>query len=293
MKRILLIGRKGQLGWELHRALLTLGTITALDFPEIDLRSPDSYTRIIREISPEIIVNAAAFTAVDQAESEQEMAWKINAIAPGVMADEARRLNAQFIHYSTDYVFDGTKGIAYTEDDTPNPLNHYGKSKLEGERLIQDAGGMFIILRTSWLYSLRQAGGFVYKILQWARQQKKMMVVDDQISNPTWARFLAEATSHLLALDSDYLQEHRGLYHVAGDGSTSRLDWAKVILELDPARHEQVVQEILPARTADFSTMANRPLYSAITCDRFQREFGIFIPAWQDSLKLAMEEGHG
>jgi dTDP-4-dehydrorhamnose reductase len=216
MNQILLIGKNGQLGWELHRTLATLGELTAVDYPEIDLECPESGRDLIRQIHPQVIVNAAAYTAVDQAETEQERAWKINALAPGMLAEEARKLNALFIHYSTDYVFDGTKGAPYVEEDAPNPLNFYGRSKLEGERLVQEAEGVSLILRTSWVYSLRQQGGFVGKVLQWSRQQETLRMVDDQIGNPTWARMLAEITSQVLARGEKYIHERTGLYHLCG-----------------------------------------------------------------------------
>jgi dTDP-4-dehydrorhamnose reductase len=288
MKRILLIGKHGQLGWELHRSLATLGELTAVDYPEIDLQDRESCRELIRKIQPDVVVNAAAYTAVDLAETEQEKVLAINAIAPGLLADEARRLNAIFLHYSTDYVFDGQKGTTYNETDTPNPVNHYGRSKLEGERFIQSVGGDYIILRTSWVYSLLQKGGFVSKVLQWSRQQEKLQIVDDQIANPTWSRLLAEITSQLIASDGENIREHPGIYHLAGGGFTSRFEWAQAVLELDPRRSEQVIREILPAKTADFPTPATRPLFSAMNCELFTETFHLKLPPWKDSLKLAM-----
>jgi dTDP-4-dehydrorhamnose reductase len=289
MARVLLIGKNGQLGWELHRTLATLGELTAVDYPEIDLEHPETVCELIRQIRPQVIVNAAAYTAVDQAETEQERARKINAIAPGLLAEEARRINSVFVHYSTDYVFDGTKGAPYTEGDTPNPINIYGRSKLEGESLVQDVNGVSIILRTSWVYSLRQRGGFVGKVLQWSRQQETLRMVKDQIGNPTWARMLAEITSQVLARGEKYIHERAGLYHLSGDGFTSRLDWARLILELDPHQKDQVCKEILPALTSDFPTSAKRPLFSALNCTLFQNVFDLIMPAWQTALASAME----
>jgi dTDP-4-dehydrorhamnose reductase len=204
----------------------------------------------------------------------------------GELAEEARRSNAVFVHYSTDYVFDGQKGAPYIEEDTPNPLNFYGRSKLEGERLIQMAGGHYLILRTSWIYSLRQ-GGFVNKVLEWARQQETLHMVTDQVSNPTWCRALAEITSQVLARGSDYILERVGLYNLAGGGFASRLEWAQSILELDPKRYEQIVKEILPALTKDFPTPAQRPLFSALECEKFKSVFDLTLPEWQVGLQLA------
>lgn len=288
MARILLIGKNGQLGWELHRTLATLGELTAVDYPEIDLEQPETGRDLIRQIRPQVIVNATAYTAVDQAETEQERAWKINAVAPGLLAKEAQRLNAVFIHYSTDYVFDGKKGTPYIEEDTPNPLNFYGRSKLEGERLVQEADGVSLILRTSWVYSLRQRGGFVNKVLKWSRQQSSMRMVTDQVSNPTWCRTLAEISAQIIAPGDDYIRGHTGLFHLAGDGFASRLEWARLILELDPNRHEQMVKELLPAPSSDFPTPAQRPLFSVLDCSLFEQTFNLKLPCWQDALRLAI-----
>jgi dTDP-4-dehydrorhamnose reductase len=288
MARIFLIGKNGQLGWELNRTLATLGEMTAADYPEIDLEHPESVRDLIRQIQPQVIVNAAAYTAVDQAETDQERAWKINALAPGVLAEEARKLNAVFIHYSTDYVFDGTKGAPYLEKDAPNPLNFYGRSKLEGERLVQEAGGAFLILRTSWVYSLRQQSGFVNKVLEWARRQETLRVVSDQVANPTWARVLAEMTAQILARGDGYLRERTGLYHLAGRGAASRFEWANAILRLDPNPGEQKTREVKSAKTADFPAPAERPLFSALECGKFTDHFDLHLPDWEESLSLAM-----
>jgi dTDP-4-dehydrorhamnose reductase len=235
-----------------------------------------------------VIVNAAAYTAVDNAESEQERVRKVNALAPGLLAEEAQRLKAVFIHYSTDYVFDGKRGSPYVEEDEPNPLNYYGTSKLEGERQVQQAGGDWLIFRTSWVYSLRQ-GGFVNKVLQWARQKEALRLVTDQVGNPTWCRALAEMTAMLLARGSDYLCERKGLYHLAGSGYASRFEWARTILELDPQRQKQTIKELLPALTADFPSPAQRPLFSALECEKFTATFGMRLPPWEDALQLVME----
>ncbi len=288
MLKILLIGKNGQLGWELHRALSTLGELTAVDMPAIDLERPDSTVKLIRELKPQVIVNATAYTGVDKAETEKERASQINATAPGVLAEEARRLDAIFIHYSTDYVFDGKKGSPYVEDDVPHPLNAYGASKLEGECLVQQAGGAWLIFRTSWVYSLRQ-GGFVNKVLDWARRQEILRMVTDQIANPTWCRALAEVTAQVLARGTDYARERTGLYHLAGDGYASRMEWARLILELDPKRDEQTVKELVAAVTQEFPTPAERPLFSALDCGKFMNTTGLRLPCWKEALRLAMQ----
>jgi dTDP-4-dehydrorhamnose reductase len=316
---ILLFGKIGQLGWELSRTLPPLGRLTAVDYPEIDLTRPETIRGLISEIHPDIVINATAYTAVDRAESEAQIAMAINGHAPGIMAEAARSIGAALIHYSTDYVFDGTKGSPYVETDTPNPLGAYGQSKLAGERAIQQAGGVYLILRTSWLYSLRR-DSFVTKVLDWARQNTDMSaplrVVADQVGNPTWARMLAEITAQLLAKGeplarrtpgssdanrslhssdlhsqrvSEWLSDRGGLYHLAGSGYASRLEWAEAILRFDPRRDEQKVREIQPAVTSDFPTPAKRPLFSALNCEYFTKTFELQLPEWGFTLKLAME----
>ncbi len=293
MERILLIGRTGQLGWELQRSLAPLGEVVTYDYPEIDLAKPASLPELVHEVLPQVIVNAAAYTNVDKAEKEAELARQINAISPGVLAEEAQRLGAAFIHYSTDYVFNGRKGAPYTESDAPNPLNVYGQTKLEGEQAVQAAGGAYLILRTSWVYSLRQ-GGFVTKVLQWAREQETLRVVDDQISSPTWARMLAEATALVLAQGRGdpvgYLREKAGLYHIAGSGACSRYEWAQAILALDPKKSEQKVRQLLPAKSSEFPTPAERPLISVLECGKFEQVFGLRLPKWREALRWAMDD---
>jgi dTDP-4-dehydrorhamnose reductase len=292
--RILLLGHTGQLGWELRRTLAPLGEVRALDYPDIDLTRPEGVRRMIKETQPELIVNATAYTAVDRAEQEPETALAINGVAPGVMAQEARRLGEALIHYSTDYVFDGRLGRPYVESDAPHPLGVYGESKLAGERAVQAAGGAYLILRTSWVYSTRR-GNFVLSVLEWARRQPRLRIVTDQVGNPTWARMLAEASAQLVARGRQdvaaYFRERSGLYHLAGDGSASRLDWAKAALRCDPHPEEQLAREIQPAVTADFPTPAERPLFSALNCDKFAGTFGLRLPPWEAALRLALEAG--
>src|SRR5689334_4185705 len=196
--QILLLGKNGQLGQEFQRTLAPLGRVTALGATELNLEDFAAVRKTIQELRPELIVNASAYTAVDRAESEDEKAYAINGTIPGILAEQALALKAALIHYSTDYVFDGNKGTTYIEEDTPQPLNIYGKSKLAGEQAIQKIGGAYLIFRTSWVYSL---GGdsFVTKVLEWSRRQETMRVVNDQVSNPTWARVLAEISTQVLS----------------------------------------------------------------------------------------------
>lgn len=292
MNKILQVGTNGQLGWELLRTCAPLGEVIALDYPDVDLSNSEGLRRLVHEVKPNIILNAAAYTNVDEAESEPEKARAINATGPAVLAEEAKKIGAALVHYSTDYVFDGTKSSPYVETDQPNSLNVYGQTKLEGEQAIAASRCANLVLRTSWVYSMRQ-GGFVTKVLQWARQQEVLHVVDDQISSPTSARMLAEITTLLLAQGRDdvveYLSEKGGLYHCAGDGACSRYQWAQEILALDPHKEEQKVKALLPAKSAEFPTPAVRPLVSVLNCDKLERAFGLRLPAWQAGLRLAME----
>jgi dTDP-4-dehydrorhamnose reductase len=290
---ILLLGNTGQLGWELQRTLAPLGQVAALDYPEVNLADAAGLRQIVRRLHPQVIVNATAFTAVDRAESETELAIAVNSRGPGILAEEAAALGAALLHFSTDYVFDGAKGSAYIETDIPNPLNVYGRSKWVGEQAVQQVGGAYLILRTSWVYSLRR-DSFVIKVLKWARQQRTLRLVTDQVSNPTWARMLAEVTAQMLAMGrkdiGSWLTEHRGLYHLAGDGYVSRMEWAQAILRCDPRRDEQVIEDILPGRTDDFPSPACRPLFSALNCDHFYEVFGLRLPPWEIALRLAITQ---
>jgi dTDP-4-dehydrorhamnose reductase len=286
--KILLLGKNGQLGRELRRTLEPLGSVMALGSKELNLEDFNATRRTIEELRPQMIVNASAYTAVDRAESEAEKAHAINAIIPGILAEEAFAQKAVLVHYSTDYVFDGKKGTLYKEEDAPEPLNVYGKSKLAGEQAIQRVGGAYLIFRTSWVYSLGR-DSFVTKVLEWSRQQKIMRVVSDQVGSPTWSRALAEITGQVLSRGDRDVRDHAGLYHLAGDGFVSRFDWTRMILELDPNRREQVVTETLPAPTSDFPTAAQRPLFSALDCEKFAATFGLRLPDWQAALRLAMQ----
>jgi dTDP-4-dehydrorhamnose reductase len=292
--KILLLGKKGQLGWELHRTLSTLGDLIALDFPEIDLSHPDSIRTLIRQENPGLLINATAYTTVDRAETEKELAYAINALAPAILAEETSRLDALLLHFSTDYVFDGAKNTPYTEENLPHPLNVYGQTKLEGEKFVASLSKNWIIFRTSWVYSMR-CDSFVTKVLTWSRQQKTLRLVTDQISNPTWARLLAEITSQVIAEaysqkdPSGWLKERSGLYHLAGDGQASRFSWGEEILKADPRKEEQIVENILPSLTTNFPSPAQRPLFSALDCSKFKKTFGLALPPWREALRLAME----
>lgn len=287
--KILLLGNTGQVGWELNRTLLTLGELAALDYPQINMADPKSIRAVVAEHAPGLIVNATAYTDVDKAESERELAMAINGTGPGILAEEAQKRGAALIHYSTDFVFDGTRGSPYIEEDIPNPINWYGETKLAGERAIQDAGGIYLIFRTSWVYSLRRPC-FVTKVLEWAKTKDVLRIVDDQVSTPTWARTLAEATAQVVAQGResplDWLAEKSGLYHFTDGGSCSRFEWTQEILKNDPHKEEQIFEILKPALSIDFPTQARRPPYSVLNCSKLVSQFRLVIPEWQSSLSL-------
>ena len=290
--RILLLGKNGQLGWELERTLAPLGAVVAMGHAEADLSQLELLPKIVADVRPKLVVNAAAYTDVDRAESEPDQATVVNATAPGVLAEAARQIGAALIHFSTDYVFDGTKGAPYDESDEPNPINAYGRSKLDGEHSIQRVGGAYLILRTSWVYSLRHEN-FVTKVLRWARDQDEMRIVDDQIGSPTWARMLAEATSLAIGSNGEdaisSLMDHHGIYHVAGSGWASRYDLACAILSLDPKAEEHAFRELNRATTDEFPTAARRPHFLALNDASFRTTFGLGLPDWKVTMQMALE----
>jgi dTDP-4-dehydrorhamnose reductase len=289
--KVLLLGKNGQAGWELQRSLAPLGDVVGLDIEEMDLTDIDAVRATVRNLQPQVIVNASAYTNVDRAEEERDIAHAINATAPGVLAEEANRLGAVLIHYSTDYVFNGRKGSPYVEQDVPDPLGVYGRTKLEGERAIEQVGGAYLIFRTSWVYSLRKKS-FLTQVLRWAREQKVMRVVDDQVGSPTWCGMLAETTASLVSKGRadhfGWLRDRTGIYHVAGKGQASRLAWAQEILRQDLAKDEHLVGQILPTKTSEFPSLAERPAFSALCCDHFETIFGIDLPDWKMSLERCL-----
>lgn len=273
----------------MQRTLAPLGEVVALDRRQLDLSRPDQIRERVREIKPSLIVNAAAYTAVDRAEEEPELAMAVNGVAPGILAEEARRLNAVMVHYSTDYVFDGTKTTPYTEEDEPRPLNVYGKTKLEGERAIQAVGLPHLILRTGWVYGMR-GKNFLLTILRLAKERDELKIVDDQIGAPTWSRTIAEVTAQILKANASPVTDLSDIYHLTASGSTSWYGFAKAILELDPNRAEQVCRQPKPILTAEYPTPARRPAHSVLPNAKLKAAFGIVLPGWEQSLKLALEK---
>jgi dTDP-4-dehydrorhamnose reductase len=289
--KILLLGKNGQLGWEAERQLFCLGRVFSYDYPDINFLKPNTILKLIDEIKPDLIYNAVAYTAVDKAEEETEIASIINAEMPGLIAEKCNKLDIPLVHFSTDYVFDGSKGSDYTEEDRPQPLNVYGKTKLDGENNIIDSGSAYLIFRTSWVYSNR-AGGFLKKVMGWAQNNEELRIVDDQIGNPTWARTLAILSTKIIPSSIEeiksFFEQHNGLYHLAGGGNASRLEWTRAIIENLADDFPCKVKRINSAKTSDFPALAIRPLYSALNCDFFQDHFKLRIPDWQETLPLAI-----
>lgn len=288
MTTILLIGKTGQVGFELERALAPLGQLVAPDRAGLDLTSADSIRRAVKSAQPDIIVNAGGFTIVDAAESDPDLAMQLNGVAPGILAECAAETDALLIHYSTTFVFDGTKNTPYTEEDAPNPVNAYGRSKLAGERAVMAAGGKSLILRASWVYSDRRTN-FVLAMLKLARAKPELKVVDDQIGAPTWARDYADATAALLA-DPARLREAPGIYHLSAQSYCSRLQWAQRVIE-GAKKYSGLATgwaELLPTTTALYPHPAPRPLYTATSNQNVEQAFGLTLPAWDERVDAFM-----
>jgi dTDP-4-dehydrorhamnose reductase len=274
--RILLTGRNGQVGWELERTLAPFGEVIALDRKQLDLADEASISRATRAAAPNVIVNAAAYTAVDRAESEPALASAVNGIAPGILAEEARRSDALLVHYSTDYVFDGEKGAPYREDDPPGPAGVYGRSKLEGEQAIQASGCRHLILRTGWVYAAR-GNNFVRTVLKLARERGELRVVGDQTGSPTSAHELAAATATLLAQGPPA----DGIYHLSAAGETSWYDYALAVVSLAGLTDTKVWR----ITTAEYPTVARRPRYSVLSNEKIRNAAGIALADWRAPLE--------
>lgn len=278
--RILVTGAQGQLGRELARSFACLGDVVALGHQDLDLSDANAVTATLRRVSPSLVLNAAAYTAVDKAEADHKQAFRINAQAPALLADEAKRAGALLVHFSTDYVFDGTTASPYREDDATNPLSAYGRSKLAGEQHIRSSGARHLILRTSWVFGLHGAN-FMKTMLRLAKERTELGVVDDQIGAPTWTRHLADAT--LVAVSRREPLE--GLYHVASAGEVSWHGYAEAIFDiagrLGMIERAPVVRRIT---TADFPLPASRPKNSRLDCAKFLAASGMRLPDWRTAL---------
>lgn len=288
---ILITGVNGQVGFELVRTLQGLGRIVALDRAALNLADLSQIRSTVRELKPSVIVNSAAYTAVDKAEADFDAAMRLNGEAPGVLAAEAARCGAVLVHYSTDYVFDGTKSAAYVEADVTNPQNVYGKSKLAGEQAIVESACAHLILRTSWVYGVR-GKNFLLTMLKLGAERPELRVVADQIGAPTWSNTIATSTSHIIAQglsanDVDWWRERSGVYHLTAAGETSWHGFAKSILDI--AMGEKA-PNVIPIGTSDYPVPANRPANSRMSHGKLTETFGLALPDWQDALRLCMAD---
>ncbi|CAE6922968.1 dTDP-4-dehydrorhamnose reductase [Paraburkholderia nemoris] len=290
---VLLTGTNGQVGFELQRNLQGLGKIVALDRSRLDLRDPQQIREVVRATKPALIINPAAYTAVDAAETDISGATQLNVDAPRVFAEEARRVGAALVHYSTDYVFDGTKQGAYVESDPTGPQNVYGRTKLAGEEAIADTGCDHLILRTSWVYGTR-GKNFLLTMLRLGAERDELSVVADQHGAPTWANTIASLTSNVLAQSivgdtdevRDWWRAHSGVYHLTASGATSWHGFAEAIFELAGGDKRPLVKPIL---AASYPAPAARPANSRLSNDRFAAAFGVRAPDWRDALRLCLE----
>lgn len=295
--KILLLGKNGQLGWELQRALAPLGELIALDRSAAgkycgDLDNLEALRDMLKLLRPDVIVNAAAYTAVDKAESERDLAQRINTNAVNILADSAAVSRAWLVHYSTDYVFDGSGERPWNETDSPGPLNVYGKTKLAGEQAIQTSGCRHLIFRTSWVYAARGAN-FAKTMLHLATERHHLEVISDQVGAPTGADLVSDVTAHALR----FAQEHpgvSGLYHLAAAGETSWHGYAGFVIEqARKANKPLVVQDISAIPTTDYPTPAQRPLNSRLDCRKLRDTFGLHLPEWQTGVARMMKETQG
>ena len=288
--KILLLGKNGQVGWELQRTLAPLGKIIAIDQEDLDLVDTRAIRSTVRAVNPDLIVNAAAYTAVDKAEEESELAMAINGFAPGILAEEAGLCRAALVHYSTDYIFDGTSKVPYTEDDKPNPINTYGKTKLEGDRLVQEKEVPHLIFRTSWVYGLR-GSNFLLTILRLAQERDELSIVNDQFGAPTWSRMIAEATALVLSKGAKdiwtFSANNRGIYNLSAAGQTTWHQFAEKILQLK-AGNSIKCQKITPISSIEYKTPARRPNFSVLDNSRLYKQFGLALPLWDISLELVL-----
>ncbi len=290
--KILLTGKNGQVGYELERSLQGLGQIIALDRSQMDLADLAQVRRVIRSVKPDLIINPAAYTAVDKAESESQLAHTINAEAPAVMAEEAATLGAAIIHYSTDYVFDGTKSGAYTEQDAPAPVSVYGASKLAGEQAIIASGAAHLILRSSWVYGMR-GKNFLLTMLRLAKERDELRVVADQFGAPTWCRTIADTTAHIVAQSTvmpqlDWWRQRSGIYHLTCQGHTTWHGFTQAILahaQQDDASRKPCT--LTPIAAVDYPTPAKRPSNSVLSCAKLIDTF-CSLPEWDAALTLCM-----
>jgi dTDP-4-dehydrorhamnose reductase len=294
--KLLLFGADGQVGWELRRSLATLGDVEPVDRARCDLASPDAVRNAIRQAVPQVIVNAAAYTNVDKAESQKELATRINGQAPGVMAEEAQRLGIPLVHYSTDYVFDGKQSRPYLETDAVAPVNSYGYSKLRGEEAVRAGTEQHLLLRTSWVYAAR-GNNFLLTMLRLARQHKELKVVSDVVGAPTWARMIADATALALMGSLERRPPHTrlrdgcaGTYHVTASGSTSWAGFAEQIFNAACPDLAPDGVRVLPIPAREYPALAARPPNSVLATESFAQAFSLRLPDWRVGVDLCIAE---
>lgn len=289
--KILLTGTSGQVGEELSSLLKPFGELVLLDIEDLDLTQENRVREKLREIQPHVIVNAAAYTAVDKAEEEPDLVMAVNGTAPAILAEEAKKLGAALVHYSTDYVFDGTKQEPYTEEDTPNPQSVYGRTKLAGDEAIQSAGLPHLIFRTSWVYGLK-GKNFLLTIQRLAKERDKLQIVDDQIGSPTWCRTIAQTTANVLTQillqsspgDLSRFEQVSGLYNLVCSGQTSWFGFAQEILKASSSS----TTELVPIPSSEYPTPAKRPPYSVLSTEKLRSSFGIAPPSWDVTLRYCL-----
>jgi dTDP-4-dehydrorhamnose reductase len=293
--KILLFGKGGQVGWELQRSLAPLGELVSLDFDSADFCGDFSnlagLADTVRRVAPDVIVNAAAHTAVDKAESEPELARTLNALAPGVLAEEAQRLDAWMVHYSTDYVFDGSGETPWQETDATRPINVYGQTKREGEQKIQAACAKHLIFRTSWVYAAR-GGNFARTMLRLAAERERLTVIDDQVGAPTGADLLADVTAHAIR-SAVHAPDAAGVYHLAAGGATSWHGYAAMVIEhalRAGVKLKVTPQEMVAVPTSSFPTPAKRPHNSRLNTTKLQARFDLRLPDWQVGVARMLTE---
>jgi len=291
-RTILIFGSTGQVGWQLRRTLACLGPIVAVEFPQVDFLQPDSIADAIRAHRPGVIVNAAAYTAVDQAEVEQDRATAVNAVAPAIMADEARKAGALLVHYSTDYVFNGSGQEPWIEASIPDPLNVYGATKLAGDEAIGASGCEHLIFRTSWVYGAR-GNNFLLTMLKLAAERSELSIVHDQIGSPTTAECIAQTTASVLSqvmnLEQGEMDGRSGVYNLTNAGYASWCDFAEEIFTQAHQRMGAKRPVLKPILTSEFPRPAKRPLNSRLSTEKLSRVFGVVLPAWQAALSLVLE----
>lgn len=292
--KILLFGKNGQVGWELNRSLQQLGEVIALGREEADFSKPESLRNVVSTMNPDVIVNAVAYTSVDKAEEEEDLAATVNAVAPGILAEEALKLKALLVHYSTDYVFDGTKTDSYVETDVTNPISAYGRTKLAGEEAIQSSNCEYLIFRTSWVYASR-GHNFLLTILKLAKEREELDIVDDQIGSPTTARLIADTTTSCIRQAMEEKSSGNfssDLYHLTTSENTSWHGFSREIIKVarEKLNLHLKIKNVNPIPTTDYPTPAKRPMSSRLSTEKLQNKFNVLLPDWKREVELCIEE---